>query len=276
MSSLTAKAYSVRAVGLYGSNPESAVRSFTIIAGVTPVITRVQDSIGEIALDCTTAETTVILTGTATANQRVEILDGVTSKGEAPVGINGAWTFNLNGLTIKSYSITAKGIYAGNPVSLSRTFSVAALGQDDLEGQQPRDLPFNVNVQLRHGLIAYFSPTNQPVPCSIHELIPGFLPSFGLREMFVYRRSHVRFEFGRVVTNFKVDCRYVNGSNSTLTLYGVDGEVVGRRTLPPYGSNPDGVSTLRMRVARLVSYCILIALEEDGDSGFFLDNFEWY
>jgi len=122
---LTEGRHNLQAQGLYGANPPSAIRKFTVALATLPTITNVTDSKGEVPNNGTTYDTSVTLKGKAAANQNVQILDGTTSKGEAPVNASGDWTLQLTGLSGASHSITAKGLYGSGPVSAARTFSVA-------------------------------------------------------------------------------------------------------------------------------------------------------
>ena len=120
-------------VAFDGSTDESTavlfpIRIYTVkaLVALKPEITSVKDSKGvEIPDGHTTVDTTVKLAGTATANTKVEILDGTTSKGQADVDGNGMWTRDVTGLAVTSHSFTAKGLYASNPVSTVRRVVVA-------------------------------------------------------------------------------------------------------------------------------------------------------
>jgi hypothetical protein len=121
---LTEGPHNLQAQGLYGANPVSAIRKFTVELATVPTITNVTDSLGEVANNGTSFDTTVTLKGKAAANQKVQILDGTTSKGEATVNASGDWTLQLTGLSMASYSIKVKGLYGSNPVSTARTFII--------------------------------------------------------------------------------------------------------------------------------------------------------
>jgi hypothetical protein len=124
LTGLTVAAHSITAKALYGTGPVSAARTFTVAVAVTPTITSVRDSKGEVGNGGITYDTTVTVAGKASASQQVQILDGATSKGNASVNGNGDWTHPLTGLALTGHSITAKGLYASNPVSGTRTFTV--------------------------------------------------------------------------------------------------------------------------------------------------------
>ncbi|SEN69533.1 Ig-like domain (group 2), partial [Pseudomonas sp. ok272] len=108
---LTAKA-------LYGSNPVSAPRTFSVAIALVPAITSVTDSKGnDIPNNGTTRDTTVNLTGTATASLEVEIFDGATSTGKRPVNANGVWTHSVQSMGGGSHSLTAKALYGSQQSS---------------------------------------------------------------------------------------------------------------------------------------------------------------
>lgn len=94
-----------------------------------PVIFSVRDSKVEIPDGSSTVDTTVTLSGTAAANQTVELFDmfdnATISRGIAPVDGNELWTRAVTGLADGIHSIIAKGQYGSEPVSPARTFTVA-------------------------------------------------------------------------------------------------------------------------------------------------------
>ncbi|MHB2060965.1 hypothetical protein [Pseudomonas monsensis] len=107
------------------------VRSYTVKAGadVQPVITRAEDSQGvEIPQGGTTRDTTVILTGSATPGQKVQIFDGAADKGEASADpLSGIWSHRINGLTFAEHPFTAKALYGSGQTSTVRSLKVSAL-----------------------------------------------------------------------------------------------------------------------------------------------------
>ncbi|PMQ09682.1 Intimin [Pseudomonas sp. AD21] len=119
-------AHSLTAKALYGSNPESAARTFNVAIAVIPVITTVKDSKGnDIPDGATTIDTTLVLTGTATANLEVEIFDGPATKGRSTVNASGVWTHTLLNLADGSHRLTAKARYGSETVSAPHTVTVA-------------------------------------------------------------------------------------------------------------------------------------------------------
>jgi hypothetical protein len=111
----------------YGSNPESAVRKFTVTTVVTPTITRVDDPQGSLVSNGgSTFADAVTASGKASIGQSVEVFDGASSKGTASVNASGDWSRSVSGLSVGAHSLTAKALYASNPVSSPWTFNVQA------------------------------------------------------------------------------------------------------------------------------------------------------
>ena len=93
---------------------------------IAPSITSVKDSGGaEIPDNGTTYDTTVNVSGKASPGQKVEVLDSNASLGDALVGIDGAWSMTLSGLTAATHSIKAKALYGSGQMSNVRTLTVA-------------------------------------------------------------------------------------------------------------------------------------------------------
>ncbi|KDD67842.1 hypothetical protein V466_17005 [Pseudomonas mandelii PD30] len=129
VSGLSATLHSFTAKALYGSGVESAARTFTVAAQITPTLTTVTDSKGPVPEGGTTVDTALTLSGKASKNQRVEVLDHGVSQGSRPVDGNGDWTTTGFRTTVGAHSITIRGVY-GNPQPVSeppRTFTVAAV-----------------------------------------------------------------------------------------------------------------------------------------------------
>ncbi|MFZ0157322.1 Ig-like domain-containing protein [Pseudomonas sp.] len=126
LSNLTAKTYSVMAKAQYGNGEESALRTFTVYAEIKPSITSVSDSRGEVAEAGTTVDTSVALAGKATSNQQVELFDGTTSLATVSVDASGDWSYPLQGLAVRAYSLKARALYGGGQESDNRSFSVVA------------------------------------------------------------------------------------------------------------------------------------------------------
>jgi hypothetical protein len=74
-----------------------------------------------------TVETAVTLSGVAAKGQKVEILDGTASKGQATAhATTGVWTLLVSALTVAAHSFTGKALYGSGAVSAARTLTVTA------------------------------------------------------------------------------------------------------------------------------------------------------
>ncbi|WP_339505502.1 hypothetical protein [Pseudomonas sp. RL_105y_Pfl2_101] len=110
------------------------LRTYTVraIEWIKPVISSVkgQPSNAEIPNGGNTVETSVILSGTATAGMSVEIFEGTVSKGTF-VATGGTWTTTTAiAVAAGARSFTAKAKYGAQPESDARTFTV-------VEAQKP-------------------------------------------------------------------------------------------------------------------------------------------
>ncbi|MBC3372492.1 YncE family protein [Pseudomonas sp. SWRI92] len=109
------------------------VRTYTVkaIELIKPVISSVkgQPSNDEIPNGGNTVETSVILSGTATAGMSVEIFEGEVSKGTADVNANGDWSKQVTGLAVAEHRFAAKALYGSELISAVWVVTVArALG----------------------------------------------------------------------------------------------------------------------------------------------------
>lgn len=106
------------------------VRTYTIKAfeDVRPEVTGSKDSQGvEIAEGGTTVDTQVKLEGTGAKGQKVQIKDGTTVKGEAPVNLTtGLWELTLTGLSVTAHSFTVIALYGSGQVSAAWALTVTA------------------------------------------------------------------------------------------------------------------------------------------------------
>ncbi|SDF51209.1 Ig-like domain-containing protein [Cellulophaga baltica] len=111
------------------SSPVSSDFPFTIdtSAPTAPVVTAISDDTGSNSADGITSDNTLQITGTAEANNTVEVfIDGV-SIGTVLANGSGDWNFDYSGTTIADgdYIVTAQTIdLAGNSGPLSATFPI--------------------------------------------------------------------------------------------------------------------------------------------------------
>jgi hypothetical protein len=122
---LTLTAHNFVAKAAYGAGLESPVWGVKVVAEVQPSIDKVTDSqLRDITNGGTTIDTTVILTGRATANLQVEVR--VTGLAPKPVRVaaNGNWTLTLADLPLAVYSVVAKALYGNGKESNTWKFTV--------------------------------------------------------------------------------------------------------------------------------------------------------
>lgn len=103
-----------------------APRVYTVksVPDIPPVIISVSDSRGSVANGGVTYDRTIVLTGTAYRDQKVEILDGSTARGEVTVSASGTWTYTLTGLAEGAHSVKAKALYGQGTSSTIWQFTV--------------------------------------------------------------------------------------------------------------------------------------------------------
>ncbi|WP_218191836.1 Ig-like domain-containing protein, partial [Pseudomonas sp. B15(2017)] len=124
---LTVAPHSFTAKALYGSGQTSAAWTLTVTPATAPTITSVKGlpSNQDISNGGTTVETSVILTGAAAKNHKVEVFDGTTSKGQPPADPGtGIWTLTVTDLTVAPHSFTARALYGSGQTSAARSFTV--------------------------------------------------------------------------------------------------------------------------------------------------------
>jgi hypothetical protein len=108
------------------------VRTYTVkaFAQVPPTIVSVKDAQNvEIPNDGSTTSTTVTLSGKASNNQQVQILDGTTVKETVTANASGDWNSSAIAVAVSAtaHRFTAKGLYGSpQPVSEERTLTVVA------------------------------------------------------------------------------------------------------------------------------------------------------
>ncbi|PMW44890.1 hypothetical protein C1X41_32805, partial [Pseudomonas sp. GW460-11-11-14-LB11] len=71
----------------------------------------VTDSKGPVAQGGITFDRSVTVTGKASPNQKVRLLDGTTALGEPTANGSGTWTQVVSALTVKAYSLKALALY---------------------------------------------------------------------------------------------------------------------------------------------------------------------
>ncbi|MBV4474919.1 Ig-like domain-containing protein [Pseudomonas botevensis] len=126
VSGLSLGVHNLKAVAQYGAQPESGIRTFTVAVATAPEITNVTDSQGDVVPNGTTFDTSVVVRGTAIANLTVQLYDNnVPQTPVLNVGSDGIWTKTLVGLSATTHNLQVKALYGSQPVSNTRTFTVA-------------------------------------------------------------------------------------------------------------------------------------------------------
>ncbi|WP_454846382.1 hypothetical protein [Pseudomonas farris] len=174
---LSVTAHSFTAKALYGSGQVSTpARILTIRAAVIPTIDLVKDGDGyeiwQRYPEAMTAHPNVILSGTATAGLKVEILDGAIPRGTPTANASGIWTQPVNGLTVGSHSFTAKAVYGNRPAS-------KAFGLTKLTGTEP--LFLGMNPQNKYTV---FSALFQDTTSIAFQFVPQANGSIGIRSLY--------------------------------------------------------------------------------------------
>ncbi|WP_296254136.1 MULTISPECIES: hypothetical protein [unclassified Pseudomonas] len=145
LTDLATGSHAVKAVAQYGNGAQSPVRSFTVAVAVTPTISSIKDSASvEIPANGSTFDTSVTVTGTAAANQQVEVFDGQVSKGTVTVSASGTWSKALTTLTAGNHAIKAVAQYGSGVQSPVRSFtviSVSAIAIRDVKDSSGVSIP---------------------------------------------------------------------------------------------------------------------------------------
>lgn len=105
------------------------IRTYTVkaIELIKPTITSVRGTLSgqEIPSGSFTNETSVTLTGMASARQRVDIRDGEISKGKPTADpLTRIWTQTIDNLALTLHSLTARALYGSGEVSAPWNFTV--------------------------------------------------------------------------------------------------------------------------------------------------------
>ena len=116
ISGLTEKPYSITAKALYDADPvTSNPRTFEVKFAETPEINTVTDSRGLVEPNAITYDNSVMIEGSATLNEWIQLQQSGTPIIDLPVDTSGVWRHTLSGLTVKSYVLNAKALYDIQP-----------------------------------------------------------------------------------------------------------------------------------------------------------------
>ncbi|WP_367256313.1 Ig-like domain-containing protein [Pseudomonas sp. stari2] len=119
---LSVAPHNIKAKALYGAQPESAVRIFTVAVHTAPSLDSVRDSRGELPNNGATTDTSVSLQGRVTPLHDVQIYDGNTPKHIATALNTGIWTTTL-AVGLGGHTITTRALTTGQ-TSNPRSFTV--------------------------------------------------------------------------------------------------------------------------------------------------------
>jgi hypothetical protein len=127
VTALAVTAHSFTAKALYGSGTASPPRTLTVTPAAAPTLTSVKGSRSGIDIPNAgfAVETAVTLSGIAAKGQKIEVLDGAVSKGQATAdATTGVWTRLATALATGTHSLTAKALYGSGAASPPRTLTV--------------------------------------------------------------------------------------------------------------------------------------------------------
>ncbi|WP_192886596.1 Ig-like domain-containing protein [Pseudomonas baetica] len=136
-------AHSLTAKALYGSGQVSVARTFMVEAAqadVRPAIVSVFGQDGEINNGAVIEDTSVVLSGTAKANQKLQIFENEQPKDEVNVDHNGDWVQPLANLSKGTYILKARALYGTGLDSNIRFFTVKSPGSDLEFDEQPASI----------------------------------------------------------------------------------------------------------------------------------------
>ena len=267
VSGLSLTGHSFTAKALYGSGQVSTPpRTFTVVAVVTPMITTVKGSPSgaDIPNDSETIETAVVLTGTASKGQKVDVLDSTVSKGEATADpITGIWTRLVSGLSVTAHSFTAKALYGSGQTSDPRTFRVVNqilldnfddYPTQELQPPNPLRLPTMIITSTNSNIGITRVPPPAPGMREGHSLFINYAGT--TRITFISEYSHVKFA---------ISCM----SLTILKFYNSNGTYLGERR-PPYGGGlypPPSWIEFQAPGGHKISYVMVDQRAEVGNLG---------
>ncbi|WP_178081860.1 Ig-like domain-containing protein, partial [Pseudomonas sp. B26(2017)] len=235
--------------------------------------TRAEDSEGvEIPDGGVTVKTSVTLIGTAAENQKVEVFDGTTSKGQPPADpTTGIWTLTVTDLTVAPHSFTAKALYGSGQTSAARTFNIVGLvlGHENwisslgynFELAVPKTFPSGLTVTVLRNV------TYRIYRVQIYISAPLLL---------VVCTSHTLFTFGEVSQGISLKYSALHRDRPTVRLRALDNSIVYEGALPITGDGSKTFSHI-LSAGHFASMEIEAGMEESsgGDAGFVIDEIIW-
>jgi len=271
--SLTVHNFKARA--LYGTGVESAVWSLTVTAATAPTLTSVKGSPSDVEIPDAgfTVETAVTLSGIAAKGQKVEVLDGTTTKGQ-PIAdaTTGVWTLLVAGLTVAVHSFTAKALYGAGAVSAVRKLTVTRSLYEDFEQSSAREIRLNDPVLLPSGLtLTVVKQSLKTMTISNTESNPEF--GLGRRSLIVGSGGTMRISWAGALTNIKFAIFHMNQSNA-ISFFDTSGNLIARNALTFSNTNKH-YHQYSAPPGRYISYFEIEASGESQipiDAGFYVDE----
>ncbi|MFJ4544701.1 hypothetical protein ACIP1X_13960 [Pseudomonas sp. NPDC088885] len=199
------------------------------VEDVKPTISSVKGSPSgiEIPEGATTYETSVILSGTASKGQKVQILDGTDVKDEALVDpTTGIWTLRVSGLSAVAHSFTAKGLYGAGQVSASRGFTVikTVSGSESWDLAPRGKVTFGAPMKLPSGLTLTVSKmTNAATNADIY--IIESMPELG-QLLATGNLTMSRYAFGVTAKKVTITYRASAYSQNAVSFHTSGGDVL--------------------------------------------------
>jgi hypothetical protein len=145
LTDLAVGSHALKAKALYGDGAESVVRGFAVAAVVAPTISSIKAASGaEIPAGGITVETSVTVTGAASAGLEVEVFDGSASKSKATANTNGQWALAITSLADGAHSIKARALYGDGVYSQVYGFTVipsVAPTLDSIKDSRGQEIP---------------------------------------------------------------------------------------------------------------------------------------
>ncbi|MFP6832959.1 MAG: hypothetical protein VB998_14055, partial [Pseudomonas sp.] len=270
--SLTVHNFKARA--LYGTGVESAVWSLTVTAATAPTLTNVKGSPSDVEIPDAgfTVETAVTLSGIAAKGQKVEVLDGTTTKGQ-PIAdaTTGVWTLLVAGLTVAVHSFTAKALYGAGAVSAVRKLTVTRSLYEDFEQSSAREIRLNDPVLLPSGLtLTVVKQSLRTMTISNTERSPEY--GLGRRSLIVGSGGTMRISWAGALTNIKFAIFHMNQSNA-ISFFDTSGNLIARNALT-FSTTNKHYHQYSAPPGRYISYFEIEASGESqtSDDGFFVDE----
>ncbi|MFJ4497050.1 hypothetical protein [Pseudomonas atacamensis] len=159
---------------------DSGARSFTVTADVAPTIDSITatDNGEEIPNGGTTVETAITLSGVAAKGQKVDVLDGITSKGQPTADpVTGVWTLLITELDKTTHVFVAKELYGAGQSSDVYRINVVAMQPPVL--LSPAVTPIDVLAYEQGVILRVMFPEalpGQQAQLKEHDPLPGSKP----------------------------------------------------------------------------------------------------